>query len=38
MKAMGGFQVSHGLFYFCLFLGRFIPKKAMDKKSIAFFV
>ena len=26
---MGGFQVSHGLFYFCLFIGGLISKKAM---------
>jgi len=28
-KAMGGFP-AHGLFYFCLFLGRGSSKKAMD--------
>jgi hypothetical protein len=30
VKAMGGFQASHGLFYFCLFYGRWKFKKAMD--------
>ena len=34
---MGGFQVSHGLFYFRLFIGGLISKKAMAN-SIAFFV
>jgi len=35
-KAMGGFPVSHGLFYFCLFFGRLSSKKAMDANHSLF--